>query len=115
MRKKKPPHRPPHIYLDDMWYFLTASTLNRAHYLPTDDHLRLWVDVLRELVALFELAMDAWVVLPNHYHLLFKSRRGSDLGKFIGRLKGRTLYDLNKLDSARGRQVACLTILCKTI
>jgi putative transposase len=105
MRKNVPIHRPPHVYLDDTWYFLTASTVKRGRYLTADDHLRMWARILQELVGLFEITMDAWVVLPNHYHLLFKSRRGNDLGKFVGRLNGRTSHDLNQLDDARGRQV----------
>lgn len=49
--------------------------------------------------------MDAWVVLPNHYHLLLKSRLGRDIGNLIGRLNGRTSYEINGLDRTHGRQV----------
>jgi putative transposase len=105
MRKQAPIRRPPHVYLDDTWYIITASTLHGARYLATERHLRLWVDVFRAQVAEFGFPSAAWVVLPNHYHLLLKSRLGRDIGKFIGRLNGRSSYELNGLDGTRGRQV----------
>lgn len=105
MPKKKTLHRPPHVYLDDTWYMITASTLGRVHYLVSQDHLRLWVSIFRELIAQFAITPAAWVVLPNHYHLLLKSRLGRDIGCLVGRLNGRTSYEINGLDGTRGRRV----------
>lgn len=99
------PHRPPHIYLDDTWYIITASTLNQARHLATDNHLRVWVETIQSLLKEFGITLRAWVVLRNHYHLLLKSQRGMDIGKFIGRLNGRTSHEFNLLDNATGRQV----------
>lgn len=105
MGKSVSPHRPPHIYLDDTWYIITASTLNKAHYLSTADHLQLWVKMLQELIEKFGIQLHAWVVLRNHYHLLLKSRVGHDIGRFIGRLNGRTSREFNLRDNAEGRKV----------
>lgn len=105
MHKIASPHRPPHIYADDKWYIITASTLDGVRYLTTDDHLRLWIEVIQGLVEEFGITLRAWVVLGNHYHLLLKSRTGRDIGKFIGRLNGRTSYEFNLRDDTKGRQV----------
>ena len=105
MDKSISPHRPPHIYLDDTWYIITASTVNKVRYLTTTNHLQLWVEILRELIKEFSLTLNAWVVLHNHYHLLIKSRIGRDIGRFIGRLNGRTSREFNLRDNAEGRQV----------
>ena len=102
MDKSISPHRPPHIYLDDTWYIITASTLNKAHYLSTDDRLQLWLNMLQELTEKFGVALRAWVVLRNHYHLLLKSHIGRDIGRFIGRLNGRTSREFNLRDNAEG-------------
>lgn len=99
------PHRPPHIYADDTWYIITATTVNKARYLATDNHLSLWVEVLKPLVEEFNISLRAWVVLCNHYHVLLKSNAGRDISKFVGRLNGRTSYEFNSLDNAGGRQV----------
>jgi hypothetical protein len=29
-------HEPPHLYSDDIWYFITASIYKGAHYLASD-------------------------------------------------------------------------------
>ena len=105
MDKNISPHRPPHIYADDTWYIITASTVNRAHYLSTDDHLRAWLDTLQASTKESDITLRAWVVLYNHYHLLLKSRVGRNVGVFVGRLNGRTSRKFNLLDSTIGRQV----------
>ncbi|MBI5839705.1 MAG: transposase [Chloroflexi bacterium] len=98
-------HRPPHLYMNDTWYFVTASTVNNAHILSTDEHFDLWATTLKELVAEFKIQLTAWAGLPNHYHLLFLPQRGHDLGNFMKRLNGRTSYELNTRDNIRGRTV----------
>jgi putative transposase len=105
MGKVTAPHRPPHVYADNTWYIITASTANGMRYLITDDHLRLWVEIIRELIEEFGITLRAWVVMSNHYHVLLKSRAGRDVGKFLGRLNGRTSYEFNLLDKTKGRQV----------
>jgi putative transposase len=105
MNERISSHRPPHTYLNDTWYFVTASTVDRQHYLSTDNHLRLWVEILQEQADAFGVVLSAWVILPNHYHILFKSHLGRDIGKFIGRLHGRTSRGFNLLDNTKGRQV----------
>lgn len=105
MKWSTSPHRPPHLYVDDAWYFVTASTVNKARVLSSDEHFNLWVQTFRELITEFNAKLAAWVALANHYHFLFLPKHGSDLGKFMKRLNGRTAYQLNALDNTRGRTV----------
>lgn len=63
-----------------------------------------------EIDLLDETAADckevfAWVLLPNHYHLLVHSMDVKALLKTLGRLHGRTSYEWNGEDSSRGRTV----------
>jgi putative transposase len=103
MKWSTSPHRPPHLYIDDAWYFVTASTVNKAHILSSDEHFKLWASIFKGLIAEFKVKLTAWVVLPNHYHFLFLPQRGSDVGVFMKRFNGRTSYELNSLDKIRGR------------
>ena len=105
MKWSTSPHRPPHLYVDDMWYFVTVSTVNKEHILLSDDHFNLWAYAFKELVAEFQIKLVAWVALPNHCHILFLPRSGRDLARFMKRLNGRTSYELNTLDRLRGRTV----------
>ena len=105
MKWSTSPHRPPHLYVDNMWYFVTVSTVNKAHVLVTDTHLNLWTNIFTELIAEFKVKLAAWVALRNHCHFLFLPHHGQDLAGFMKRLNGRTSHQLNSLDHARGRTV----------
>ncbi|MBK9007546.1 MAG: transposase [Anaerolineae bacterium] len=105
MKWSTSPHRPPHLYLDDAWYFVTASTVGKAHILSSDAHFNLWIKTFNALIAEFNAKLMAWVILANHYHFLFLPQHGLDLGKFMKRLNGSTAFQLNGLDNTRGRTV----------
>jgi putative transposase len=49
--------------------------------------------------------IDAWVVLPNHYHLLALTDGLPELLKSLGKLHGRTSRAWNGEDDMRGRKV----------
>ncbi len=98
-------HHPPHLYLDDTWYMLTAATYQKQCVFHTSSQKEILRDQLHELVREFHLVLRAWVILDNHYHLLLKTHVGKDLFKFFGRLHGRTSFEFNRLDRMRGRQV----------
>ena len=100
-----PSHHPPHIYLDDTWYIVTSATLYHRHYLAQPQAKPLVVQKLHELVESFGIELQAWVVLDNHYHILFKTHHGKDLSRFFGQLHGGTSRQINLWDDATGRQV----------
>jgi putative transposase len=99
------PNRSSHVYAADAWYMITASTVRKQRLLATDAHLRLWTDVLRSLTEELDLTLSAWVVLPNHYHVLLKASAGSNINVFVERLHGRSSFLINKRDSIRSRHV----------
>ncbi len=98
-------HRPRHLYVDGMWYFVTAPTVNKVTILSSEVHLHLWMDPLRELTTEFEVKLVAWVVLPNHYHLLFMPNTANELGNFMKQPNGGTSHKLNLHDNLQGRTV----------
>jgi putative transposase len=98
-------HRPPHIYLDDQWYFLTASVLDHHPILRQYRHKLFLRDCLKNLVEEYDFRLKAWVILDNHYHLLLKTCRGLDLSRFFARLHASTSKQFNVWDGASGRQV----------
>ncbi len=98
-------HHPPHIFVDDTWYCVSASTLRRARLLVSVRAKSLVRDQLKALIAEFGIVLRAWVILDDHYHLLLKARAGKDLPRFFGRLHGATSHQLNLWDDTPGRQV----------
>ncbi|MBN1483724.1 MAG: transposase [Chloroflexia bacterium] len=100
-----PIHHPPHVYLDDSWHILSASTINHARYLNSTEVKSLVRDKMVDLVQKFSMSLRAWVILDNHYPLLLKTRSGHDLSAFFSQLHGGTSYQLNRRDRATGRQL----------
>lgn len=105
MKWSTSPHRPPHLYMDDAWYFVTASTVDRSHILATDEHFNLWVITFQELIKEFKIELAAWALMRNHYHILFMPNTAGELGDFMKRLNGSTSRKLNMLDNKQGRKI----------
>jgi len=53
----------------------------------------------------FCLAIHAWCILPNHYHVVVKSERIKELRHGLGLFRGRSSFTWNGEDQQRGRQV----------
>jgi len=105
MKFSSSPHRPIHLYADNAWYFISASTINHEKILKNNGYLEIWRDVFLTEIAELNIAVCAWVVLPNHYHVLVQPVLGTSIGKMINLLHGRTSFQMNKTDNARGRKV----------
>lgn len=98
------PHRPTHIYADDTYYFVTGSILRRSHLLTPITHKPHLKERLLTLARDYGLTIEAWVILNNHYHLLFHLADGGNLSLFFKHLHGQTSTDFNKWDHQPGRQ-----------
>jgi len=100
-----PRHHPPHIFFDNTIYFITARTIDRNHYFDTDRKKKIFCSCLKAGVKKFEISLYAWVLLSNHYHLLFKINKGADLSGFLNFINGRSSFELNKLENQSGRKI----------
>jgi putative transposase len=82
------PHRPTHIYADDTIYFVTSSVCQRAHLLTPPTHKPHLQEQVLTLAPEYGLDLRAWVILNNHYHLLFHLSTGENLHRFFKHLHG---------------------------
>ncbi|MCD6283860.1 transposase [bacterium] len=98
-------HRPPHIYLDENIYFITAHTFYKKPLFNTEEKLRSFASLLQKAVNRYYIDLYAWVLLENHYHLLLKISKGNDLVKFIRKLHSDTAIYLNRVDKVSRRRV----------
>lgn len=64
-------HRPPHIYLDNQIYFVTSRTYKEICYFNSNEKKEIFVEILNDSIKKFNIKIFAWVLLDNHYHLLF--------------------------------------------
>jgi len=105
MRIPGKPYYPPHLYQDDQVYFITGVIVDARHFLAAEEAKCLVRDELKASVVDYGIDLDAWVILHQHYHLLFRITVKEQLVAFIKRFHGATAIALNKLQSTPGRRV----------
>jgi len=98
-------HKPFHLYLDEKIYFVTASTLNKKRFFDTGVKKKLMRMKLKAGTIKYKVKVYAWVILSNHYHLLFQFKEKQNLGEFIGFINGGSSFDLNSSENKKGRQI----------
>jgi len=95
-----PAHEPPHYPEGEHLYFITGACYGHAHILASLDRRREFAAKLHERFA----EIHAWVVMPNHYHMVLTC----DLERFghaIAGLHNGTSTQWNREDGAIGRRV----------
>lgn len=87
------PYNPPHLFVADTLYMLTASIYKKA-------------DLIKSSQRKLEWQIVAWVVLHNHYHAIVHSpEHAGNLSKFINSYHKFTARKWNAKDGLPGRQV----------
>lgn len=98
-------HRPPHLYIDQEWYFISAHTVGKTPLYISKKQKNLWIEQITLLAKEYSVDLAAWVLLNNHYHLLCYFDKSAHIPVFFKRLHGATSYKLNRLDQKQGRKV----------
>ena len=98
-------YHPPHIYLDNREYYLTAATVDRQPLFLSDEEKGLLRDILKEKSQSFSIKLYAWVILDDHYHLLVRVGGRETLHRFVKNIHGASSFQLNQRDKCRGRSV----------
>lgn len=98
-------HQPHHIYLDNQIYFVTAHTYLNKTFLSTLPKKRKLLKKIKEFLKAFNFNLYAWVILDNHYHILFKVSRGRDLPKVLNKIHCGYSYEMNKIENRKGRKI----------
>jgi putative transposase len=99
------PHRPVHFYVQGGCYFITAACLHHQPLLRSGARRTWFSEFLREQVEAFEAELVAWVVLPNHYHLVVRIEEGRTIADLLRELHARSAHRFNQEDGTPGRQV----------
>lgn len=100
-----PLHAPPHYPDGRRQYILTAACFEHRPLMADESRRRAFqTELIGGLSQQPWVAVEAWVILPNHYHVL----ASVDLARFrqwIRLLHSRVATRWNKQDQAQGRQV----------
>jgi putative transposase len=83
-------------------YFLTAATFNKMHLLQSDRMAGLFCEILFRYRDADKLRLHAFVVMPNHVHLLLTVPEAQTLERTMLYLKGGFSYEAGKRFGAHG-------------
>ncbi len=83
-------------------YFITANLQDRSARIFSD--FRAARILIKEMKAMNGRAVEslAWVVMPDHFHWLFRLESELQLGEVIRRVKGRSGANINQYLGRRG-------------
>jgi putative transposase len=100
-----PPHSPPHTVRDEPIYLLAATCFEHLSHMQLQDRRTQVLDALFQLFLTNGVNIHAWVVLPNHYHLLAYVTAFSSLGGIFRLVHGPTARYWNQEYNHPGRRV----------
>jgi putative transposase len=100
-----PPHSPPHPVRDQPFYMLTGTCYEHAYHMLAPARRQRILDKLFEVFIEAGMEIIAWVVLPNHYHLLAHVTDFDLLGDVFRAVHGPASRDWNLEEQKPGRKV----------
>ena len=103
---KRALHNPPHLFLSDTFYMLTASTYERAPVMFSERRKMDWIEAFLKAGEIYKWQIIAWVVLDNHYHAILKSPKNAHtLSKFVSSYHKFTSRKWNEEDQVSERKL----------
>lgn len=99
------PHSPVHRMDSAGAYMVTAATYRKQHIFTSRSRLDLLLTNFQALTAEHRLAIQAWALFPNHYHLIAFAQLPANLRQFIQQFHSLTARNVNRLDRTPGRKV----------
>lgn len=106
IKPKKPySNRPIHLKQDDSYYFFTARTVEGLWFLRPDEYKKILLDIIVSKVKKFDFGLIAYVILPNHYHMMIKIADSTEVAKFMREVNGASARAINKADGPINRKI----------
>jgi len=103
---KRAPHNPPHLFLPNALYMLTASTYEQETLMLSPQRKMEWLEAFLKAAEIYKWQVVAWVILHNHYHVIvYSPENAKTLSKFVGSYHKFTARIWNDEDNSNGRKV----------
>lgn len=100
------PHAPQHWLFEPGIYMITAGTYGKHSHLAAEERRAEFQHLLFAAADEFGWQLQAWAILPNHYHLIAVSPdQPQSLRKLIGKLHMQSAKAFNSQDATPGRKV----------
>lgn len=65
--------RPLRIEFSGAWYHVMNRGINRMKIYLNDEHKKMFLELLAEIVGLFQIKIHSYCLMDNHYHLLIET------------------------------------------
>lgn len=103
LRKGFPPHSPPHPIKNSAFYLITVPCYEHKHRINTEARRQQLLDVVFDKFINEGIEILAWVIIPNHYHLLIKNVDFPLLSKTFRSIHGPLARQWNLEDNRTGK------------
>jgi putative transposase len=103
--RNHPWHSPPHLAGSEGFRIVTGACYEHQKLLSSAERLEWFEQRLLQAIEKLGARCAAWCVLPNHYHVLVEMRHIREFSVGLGRLHGRTSFEMNQADQMGGRKV----------
>jgi putative transposase len=100
-----PAHSPPHLVRDKSFYLLTAACYEHQHYMNAESRRQELLNMIFESFTQADITILAWVILPNHYHILVHIFNFDVLSGLFRRLHGVTSRQWNREENLTHRKI----------
>ncbi len=98
-------HAPPHVFVPNTLYMVTAGTLHKEHLFRGNERLRILEQTVFRIMKDRGWKLRAWALFSNHYHWIGVSPEQGSIRRLIQHVHSESAKLLNKLDNAVGRRV----------
>jgi putative transposase len=102
---RNPIHHPPHLLIDNSWYFITAHTFDNIFAFSSYKAKENWISAFANCCKELNIKNQAFVIMSNHYHILCYFENAQIIPRFINLLHGRTSYFINSFENQQGRRI----------
>ncbi len=87
--------QPPHFELENGAYFITTSTLGRKPIFHEGRITEILVDTLLSNRMAWKYTLFAYVIMPDHLHMLLQPNGDSGISKILNQIKGVSSRKIN--------------------
>jgi putative transposase len=99
-----PHHGPPHIAHGAGYFLISAAYYEHNPIMVSPDRRTKFEARIRNLANENDFDLHAWVILPNHYHILNYARDRKNIPPFMKRLHNGSSYEWNHEDGCVGKR-----------
>jgi len=99
-----PVHTPPHPFREEGFYLITAACFEHMSVMDSPNRRSEFEVRMLDIFKSSTIETSAWVILPNHYHVLVGVSAFEQISVAIKRLHNGTSYEWNKADGLTGKR-----------